>query len=91
MTQTTQSTPKPPARGAYLADESAARVSPAGRAWVGRVQIPLRDGGALLVTHTGYQWPAAPGDLREATATERAAYDAARARWIRAAVPGVGP
>ncbi|WP_344570530.1 hypothetical protein [Streptomyces axinellae] len=80
-----------PAPGAYLAEERAARVSPAGRARVGRVRTALDGGRVLLVAHTGYEWAPGLGDLRPATAAERDAYDAARRIWLRTRIPGVRP
>ncbi|GAA2639762.1 hypothetical protein [Streptomyces axinellae] len=82
---------KVPTRGAYLVDTSTANLGRPSPPRVGRVQLVLDGGGALLVTHTGYQWAVGPGGLREATAAGRAAYDAARTRWLRTPVPGARP
>ncbi|WP_225843504.1 hypothetical protein [Streptomyces albus] len=64
-------------RGAYLVDESTALTRPPSPAWTGRViHVGPTDGVLQLITPTGYAWTAAPGNLRPATAEERAAYDA---------------
>lgn len=88
MVRTTENTKKAPPLGAYLVDERMARQRPPSAPWVGRVQAPL-DGGAALVTSTGYEWCARPGDAREATSAVRAAFDAARHAWLRTPIPGV--
>ena len=88
MTRTTRIQYEP---GEYLVDEGTRQKRPLSPAWTGRVQLVLDGGRVLLVTHTGYEWPARPENLREATAAERAAYDAARRAWLRAPITGVRP
>ncbi|WP_019549439.1 hypothetical protein [Streptomyces sulphureus] len=61
---------RPPAVGAYLVDES-----PPGPPWVGRMRRVADDGRYVLITATGYEWPARPDRLRPATGAERATFE----------------
>ncbi|MBO8185888.1 hypothetical protein [Streptomyces spirodelae] len=72
-----------PARGDYVADESTRQEKPPEPAWVGRVQQALADGRVQLISHTGYEWPANPDQVRPATQQERDAYNAARRVFLR--------
>ncbi|MEU7316999.1 hypothetical protein [Streptomyces sp. NPDC007083] len=72
-------------RGDYVVDEATRREMPPEPPWVGRVQLvsagsPPR---YVLVTPTGNEWRPGPGDVRPATAEERAEYDAALERRYR--------
>lgn len=80
-----------PARGAYLVDVSTAQTAPPEPAWVGRVQAPLAGGRVLLVTATGYEWPAPLSALRAARRDECDRYEAARRAWLRPSIPGARP
>ncbi|MEU5834443.1 hypothetical protein ABZ820_12335 [Streptomyces diacarni] len=64
-------------RGDYLVDAATRRVVAAEPAWVGRVQAVLDRESVRLVTPRGIEWTAHVDDLSEASAVQRAAYDAA--------------
>ncbi|MFI8853700.1 hypothetical protein ACIGW3_26390 [Streptomyces sp. NPDC053499] len=66
-------------RGDYVVDEATRQTVPPEPPWTGRVQLAFDDR-YVLVTPNGYEWRARPHDVREATAEEKAAYDAAAAR-----------
>ncbi|MBO8184562.1 hypothetical protein JW592_03590 [Streptomyces sp. DW4-2] len=62
-----------------MVDGATAQQVPPEPPWTGRVQLAFEDR-YVLVTANGYEWRARPDDVREATADERAAYDAAVSR-----------
>ena len=66
-----------PVQGAYLVDTVAVPGSDpyAVAVWTGRVQRVLPDGRLRLISYSGYEWPVAPSDTRQATDAERAIYD----------------
>ncbi|RCG19803.1 hypothetical protein DTL70_24150 [Streptomyces diacarni] len=66
-----------PDRGAYVTDDATEQAVPHEPAWVGRVQAVLDEKTVRLVTPRGTEWTAHVDDLSEASAAQRAAYDAA--------------
>ncbi|MFE0878915.1 hypothetical protein ACFW4X_29255 [Streptomyces smyrnaeus] len=64
-------------RGDYVVDKSTRKERPPEPAWVGRVQTVIDDEWVRLVNPHGAEWITRKKDLREASAAQRAAYDAA--------------
>ncbi|UNZ19562.1 hypothetical protein [Streptomyces sp. 891-h] len=77
-------TSKAPYKGGdYVVDLDAAQPVPPEPSWAGPAQQTFSEGRVQLVTHTGYEWPADPQRLREATQQERDVYNAARRVFLK--------